>query len=175
MERIAQKFPDARVTGTFTVEPGREVFGDLKLRGRETSLDLRDAEYFPTHQIPYQCITGVLHDLSKVTLLGCFEMGNGTASRYNQGYRVASIAPQFIAFGDAHVPPNEAAIQSIAFVIDDADVLFHDYDAFGSVSDPGPHIERIVKANNPERKVAIGPYPHIHYFTGKTEIIRVET
>lgn len=50
--RLAEKYPDGRVTGMFTLEAGTDVFGDLKLNGPLTSLELRHAEFFATHRIP---------------------------------------------------------------------------------------------------------------------------
>lgn len=175
MQHIADKYPDGRVTGTFAAVPGSDVFGDLRLRGAQTSLELRHDTYFSTHDMPDHCITGILHDLTRVTLLGCFVTSHGTAGRHNEGYHQASISPQFVALGDAHVRPNEAIVRSLAFTIDDAGLLFHDRNAFGSLLDARPYIEQIIKANRPKREIAIGEYPRIHYYTGKDEIVRAET
>jgi hypothetical protein len=175
MRDIVDKYPDGRVAGFFELEPGLEIFGDLKLKGPRTVLDLRHRQYFATRDLSDQCIKGTLHDLVRVTLLGCNVTSAGTASRHNEGYYTARAMPSFVAFGDVHLSPRDPVVESIGFTIDDAAVLFHDHESFGSLMDAAPFIEKIAKANKPERVVSIGPHPQIHYFTGKTEILRSET
>lgn len=46
--QLAEKYPDGRVTGTFTLEGGTDVFGDRKFNGPLTSLELRHPEFFAT-------------------------------------------------------------------------------------------------------------------------------
>ena len=70
---------------------------------------------------------------------------------------------------------DEKTITEVHFVIDDANVLFYDFDAFGSLIDARPFIEQIVRANRLNREIPIGPYPEIFYFTGKREIFSADT
>lgn len=175
MQHIAEKYPDGRVTGTFTLGPVQGVFGDLRLKGPQTSLELRHHERFTAHDLPDDCITGTLHDLSKVTLLNCLTTSHGTAFRNHEEHQRASVSPQVVVFGDTHIQPKDAVIRSLMFVIDDADVLFHDHQAFGTLIDARAHIEQIVKAARPGRVIPTGPHPRILYFTGKTEIVTADT
>jgi hypothetical protein len=56
-------------SGTFTTSPGKELNGELTFKGPETSLHLHDKASFDTHAIPELCITGVLQDLTKISLI----------------------------------------------------------------------------------------------------------
>jgi hypothetical protein len=61
--------------------------------------------------------------------------------------------------------------------MDDADALFHDFDAFGLVRDAPRFIENLVQENSRAigRKIPTGPNPVILYFTVKNEIVTAET
>ena len=58
-----------KYSGTFTVGPGRDVHGELKLARSKTSLYLHDKGHFDTYSI--RNINGTLHDLTKVSLINC--------------------------------------------------------------------------------------------------------
>jgi hypothetical protein len=166
----------SKQAGTFTISPGKDVYGELTLAGRNTSLYLRDNEYFDTSAMPGQCVKGILHDLTKVTLIQCItKEGLGSARRGDKTYHFASIFPHYVIHGDHHIAPDNKTITEIHFVVDDASTLFYDFDAFGSLIDARPFIEQIVHAKGLERKVTTGPDPQILYFTGKREIFAADT
>lgn len=170
------KLEETKQAGTFTISPGKDIYGELTLAGPNTSLYLRDKEYFNTHTIPDQCVKGVLHDLTKVSLIQCITPPvPSTAGRETESYHFANIFPHYVVHGDHHIDPAEATIAEVFFVVDDASTLFYDFDAFGSVSDARPFIERIAHANDLEREIATGPNPEILYFTGKREIFAADT
>jgi hypothetical protein len=144
--------------------------------GTETSLYLRDDEYFHPQSIPDGCVTGTLHDLTKVTLIQCLTLeGPGSGSRDGERYYYAKLFPHFVLEGRRHVGPNDRSIFEISLVLEDATALFYDFDAFGTVIDAVPHIERIATANKLDRPIPIGPEPRIAYFTGKRDIIEADT
>ncbi len=162
--------------GKFVVAPCKEVYGELRVAGKETSLYLRDDDHFHPHSPADGCITGTLHDLTKVTLLQCLTLeGLGSGSRNGEQYYYAKLFPHFVLEGQRHIAPNERAISQITLVIEDATALFYDFDAFGTVIDSVPYIEQIATANKLDRPIPIGPEPRIVYFTGKRVIIEVET
>jgi len=162
--------------GIFTIYPGKDVYGELTFAGQNTSLYLRDSEYFDTKLIPGQCVKGILHNLTKVTLLNCITTsGPGFTNRGKESYCFAHIFPHFIIHGDQQITHEEKTITEIHFVIDNASVLFYDFDAFGSLIDARPFIEQIVRANGLEREIPIGPDPAILYYTGKHEIFSADT
>lgn len=162
--------------GTFSISPDKQIFGELCVLGPESYLYLGDSDFFSTSDLPENCITGTLHDLTKVTLFQCITTeGPGTISRRGESYHYSRIFPHFVICGDRYLSIHDRAIRDITFIIEDASTLFYDFDAFGSLIDARPYIEEIVKANKLDREVAIGENPQIAYFTGKSEIVRVRT
>ncbi|MFZ0660092.1 MAG: HEPN domain-containing protein [Candidatus Binataceae bacterium] len=163
-------------SGTFTISPGKTLSGELAFKGPNTSLHLHDRASFDTHAIPELCITGILEDLTKVSLIRCVTPPvPGSGWRGKESYYFADIFPHYVIYGDHHVRSADKAVAEIQFVVDDASTLFYDFDAFSSVIKPLPFIEQISHANGLNREILTGPYPAILYFTGKTEIFAVDT
>lgn len=161
--------------GTFTISPGKDVYGELTLAGQKTSLYLHDKE-LNTDTISGQCVMGVLHDLTKVSLIQCITPSvPGSVTRGNERYNFANIFPHYVVLGDDHIAPAEQTIAEVHFVVDDASTLFYDFDAFGSLIDARPFIEQIANANAFGRKITTGADPAILYFTGKREIFATDT
>ncbi len=170
------KVEKSKWAGRFTVPPGRDVYGELTLSGARTSLYLQDNDHFTTHALPGQYIKGVLHDLTKISLISCITTsGPGSATRGEESYQFATVFPHFVVYGDNYLGPDEKTIVEVHFVIDDASTLFYDFDAFGFLIDARPFIEKIANANCLPRKIQTGPDPEILYFTGKTDIFSVDT
>ena len=162
--------------GTFAVAPGRDVYGELTLAGAKTSLYLRDKNEFSSQVIPQRYILGVLHDLTKVSLIDCVTIsGPGHAARGDEEYYFADVFPHFVVSGDSHFAPGEKTVAKIHLALDDASTLFYDFDAFSFVINARPFIEEIAHANALGREILTGPDPQILYFTGKTEIFAVNT
>jgi hypothetical protein len=167
---------ETKWTGRFTISPGKDLYGELNFKGPETSLYLDDKASFNPLDIPDECITGVLHDLTKVSLMQCVTLsGPGSGPRGNDRYHFANIFPHYVVYGDRHIGPSEKVIAEVRFVVDDASTLFYDFDAFSSLLDARPFIEQITRANGLNREVVIGPNPAIQYFTGKNEIFAADT
>ncbi len=178
MNSKIEEFGNSKQSGVFSIFPGRDIYGELTLAGSNTSLYLRDKESFDAMAISEQCIKGTLNDLTKVTLLDCvLTSGTGSCTGADEKYFFATTFPHFVLFGDRHLNHNERAITEIHFLIEDATVLFYDFDAFGSLIDARPFIESIIQAQQErlERVIPIGPNPAILYFTGKQEIFSTVT
>lgn len=174
MDRLEQ----SNRAGRFTLPLGKEILGELTLAGAKTSLYLHDRDEFAAHAIPDQYIRGVLHDLTKVSLIRCVTMsGTGTASRGGERYHFATLFPHFVVSGGSYLAPNEKVIIEVLFVIDDASTLFYDFDAFGAVVDAHPYIEQVANANEHiiHRKVKTGSDPQILYFAGARRIFAADT
>src|SRR5438067_8708816 len=120
--------------GKFTVAPGREVHGELRVAGKESSLYVQDDDSFYELPPANECITGTLHDFTKVTLFQCarLEIG-GSGPRDGQQYYYAKLFPHFVLEGQRHIAPTDEFISQITFVFADATMLFYDVDAFGTV------------------------------------------
>jgi hypothetical protein len=168
------KFKKPRQSGKFVISE-REIYGELTLAGAATELYLHDKDFFSTHDIRGRWIRGALHDFTKVSLIDCVAPSAGTVNRGDEAYHYASIFPNFVVHGDHHLNPDDNVITSVEFLIDDANSLFCDYDAFGWLPNAQPFIEQIASAGQPYRRVAAGPDAQIIYFTGKSEVFSVKT
>jgi ApeA N-terminal domain 1 len=163
--------------GKFTINSKQDVFGELTFSGKDTLLYLRGHTRFKEVIIPNGCIKGPLHDLTKVTLLDCIYLEQGSSSGEDESYCYASIFPNYILRGNCHIDHNEEKINGIHFVIDDAKSLFQNRGAFGSIQNAHPFIEQIVDEQEKRLgyKIPIGSYPVLFYFTGKHEIFSLDT
>jgi hypothetical protein len=172
---MMKELEGTKQVGTFAVSC-RDLHGELTLAASKTSLYLRDKDFFPT-DFPDRCLKGVLHDLKRVTLLGCLSSGPGTASYGSERYHFAEVFPHFVVYGNQHIGPQEKKIMAIDFVIDDADTLFYDFDAFGHVLNAAQFIEPIIDAREKAYKRAIktGPAAQLLYFAGNLEIFAADT
>jgi hypothetical protein len=173
-----RKKPDkASRSGTFTLGPGRELYGELTLAGPRTFLYLDDKDKFAIDSLPDRHITGVLRDRTEVSLLKCIPQRYSSGDRSGEAHYSAEIFPHFVVVGDHHVHPNDRTISAVHFRVDDGSVLFWDFDATGWLLDARPLAEQVANANAgvTGRRVAIGPDPEIFYFSGKEEIVTAST
>lgn len=169
-----EKFKDFRKSGTFKLSSGAEVPGELSLKGGATSLDLHSGSFFDTHAS--HDIAGLFCDRSKVSLIDCITMsGPGSGNRGEERYHFSSVFPHFVLFGDEYITSADRKITEVSFAVDDAPSIFYDFDAFDSVIDAKPHMERIAEEKEGGRTIEIGEHPQIFYFTGKHDIFVVET
>lgn len=160
--------------GTFVLSSGVEVQGELCLDGEATLLNLYSARFFDTHTS--QDILGLSYDRSKVSLINCVtRQGPGQGTRGGERYYFSTVFPHFVVFGDEHIRSSDRVILELSFTVDDAATLFYDFDAFGSVFDARPYMEKIAEEQVDGRKIDIGEYPHLFYFTGKHEVLSVDT
>lgn len=174
---MIEDFEYIKRPGKFTVSSGKEIHGELTLAGKDTSLYLHDNEHFDVDVLHHQCVKGILIDLTKVTLINCIPHSSGTKYSSTEKERAyySEIFPHFIVFGNININPEDNTIIEVHFAVDDANALFYDFDAFGSLIDARPFIEQIVHANKIPREVEIGQYPEILYYTGKYEIFAADT
>lgn len=169
-----EKLKDFRKSGLFITSADVEVLGELSLKGGATSLDLYSKEFFNTHLS--KDMIGTFHDRSKVSLIDCITMsGLGHGIRGEEHYHFARVFPHFVLFGDEHITSVDRKIVEVSFVVDDASILFYDFDVFGSVIDARPYMERIAEAKEGDRTIMIGEHPLLFYFTGKHDIFSVNT
>lgn len=169
--------PKRRRSGVFKLGEKREVHGELKMRGEATSLYLQDKEFFTTNNLPDRCIRGVLHDLTHVTLVDCVcPPIPGSYSRGVDGYHFVNVFPHYVIHGEKHLDPQAEVIDEVSFLTDDAERLFDDFDAFGSLLfDAQPYVDQIVKARAPDRLIETSEDARLIYFTGKTDVCTADT
>jgi ApeA N-terminal domain 1 len=172
------EFEQLKRGGKFKILTDKEIYGELTFAGRNTSLYIRDDDFLSLEQYN-RYIQGILHNLTRATLVNCFSTNTGASARGNEGFHHANIFPYFIILGSRKVDPDENIITEIEFVVDDASALFPDYTAFSSLIDARPFMEEIVRAKYSqmglECDIPIGSHPTILYFTGKSEIFTANT
>lgn len=176
LKSLFDKDSDRKQAGRFVIS-GKELHGEITLDGPKTSLYVHDKETFNLRKLlPDESITGILHDLTKVSLFDCLVPAlPGHVSRGGDQYFFTNIFPHYILHGDCHLTPTEKTITEVSFVMDDASTLFYDFGAFDHVTDSQPFIEQLIRANGIDERVKPGPNPQILYFTGKHEIFSVDT
>ena len=166
---------NSKRAGTFTLASGDDVYGELTLASSKSTLYLRSKEYFDARTNSGQSITGVLHDLTKVTMIECIRLDSGSSGLENDRYHFATLFPHYVVQGEHYLDPSKELVTEVHFGLDDASTLFSDFDAFGSLIDARPLIGQVASANNPDRSPEIGENPEILYFTGKREIFSADT
>ena len=166
----------SRQLGTFTLPSGQTMMGELAIAGPKTALYLHSREPLVLNQ-PLGAITGILQDLTRVSLINCAPSEQSHMMRGEEISYYANVFPHFVILGDRHLDPHKPTVDSVEFAMGDAAILFRDVDAFGWASEPGRLIEQIVgnRPSTPQRRVVIGPDPQIVYFTGKREVFSTQT
>jgi len=168
-----QRYEGFKKAGYFTLSTDTKIPGELSLKGAATTLNLySDAPFDPRAT---QDFLGTLYDRSKVSLIECITAGTGSVIRSDERHYTCSVFPHFVIFGDQYINSSDRVIRALRFTVDDAKTLFYDFDAFGAVIDARPHMERIAEEKQGRRKIEIGEYPQLFYFTGKYEIIAADT
>ena len=168
----------AKLGGRFDVGEDRSILGELSICGTDTSLYLHDTDFFHVEDTRAECIRGLLHDRTKVTLLGnSVRSSMGSATRHDESFHFEEITPAYIVSGSRYLSADVPEITKVTFHVDDAEEIFYDFDAMGHVINPRPLIKAVVAANEKHinRKIPIGPSPDIAYFAGRTELANVET
>lgn len=168
----------AKIGGNFDLKEGQSVLGELTVNGTGTTLYLHDADFFHVDGDSAACIHGILHGRTKVTLFDCFARSSlGSASRYDEKFHFAELMPAYIVTGSRHLTASEPEVVKVTFHVDDAEDIFYDFDAMGHVIDARPLIKDVVAANERRigRKIPTGPQPDIAYFSGKIDLLKVET
>jgi hypothetical protein len=161
--------------GVFIAQDGQEVFGDLRLRGRNTTLHLNLKSELP-HKIEPAAIHGALFDRRKVSCLQCILLSavNGRLGTTEQ-YHHADLFPHFVTVGRRHLAEDEVSITAVHFSTQDLHLIFDDFQAYGHILASKGAIESLVKGGDYPRSVEFGENPQAFYFSGKYEVVAIET
>ena len=165
-------------SGKFKILPDTDVAGSLTIAGPNSSLHVWGEGFAPIDD--GVTVTGYLQNLRKVSLSDCWPSGRtwyGIRSDSEETWH-CTLHPGLIVIGNEHLLPNDKEIVEANFTFDDAATLFYDRSAFGIVH---PHedesraslLEQIGELKN--RKIESGPHPIITYFSGKSDIVSVDT
>lgn len=165
----------SRIIGDFTLPDGQCRVGHLHINGEETLLKIHSDQKIYLQE--NSCtVTGTSYSGDHITLINCFSPSSGTRSFKNEKSRHhIDIFPHYIAIGRGHLSPNENTVKKIHFSTIDISTLFYDFDAFNHVIDSQSVIDVILQQNRKIRPIETGEYPEVMYFTGKFNIISIDT
>jgi hypothetical protein len=172
---MINKLITSKQIGTFKLSSGEEVWGELSVKNSDTSLFIRCTQPLDKAIKSQEYVTGVLYDLTKVTLVDCLLIRTLRRPVGGQMYYFTSVFPHFILSGDYHIFKDKKDISAIHFTVDDMAILFHDDDAFGEAGNAGSLLKKIVESTPDKRKVVLGESPLVFYFSGNHEIFSVST
>ncbi len=165
----------SRLQGNFTLPQSREAVGELLLKGPNSLLRLTShSDLSVLREVSH--LRGTTLDRQKITCIDCVSSSQGSAWKDNDvTHHYADVFPHFVTVGDEHVDPALAVVHSIYFAVDDLSSLFYDFDAFGHVIDAKPLIDSVLAERRRLRPVETGDCPQIAYFTGRLNVIGVDT
>lgn len=161
--------------GKFAVAEGAQVVGELVVSGRKTLLtvhaDARLQEFEEATTVHGMAFTG-----EHLSLLNCVTAGSRTNYSSNAVARHhAHVFPHHVVTGNAPLRPDDCCIEALEFQTGDMRALFHDFDTYGTVLDAEPFMEKILEKRRRDRDVQTGDHPILAYYTGKREIVEVQT
>ena len=163
----------SRQTGIFTISPGQKATGTLILAGLNTSLYVWSED--PLDISSETTITGILDDLTKVSLIGCSIRSQGHVGKEGAVHYKCLLHPIYVIFGSRHFFGKESDIVQISFTLEHAVALFDDTDAYGTIFNNSEIIDKVSAVNNPERNIPVGDWNWISYYTGKTNVFTSQT
>lgn len=159
--------------GTFSVPSNQQASGSLTLAGRESRLQLWSDR--PLDISANANITGILDNLTSVSLIGCNIRREGHVGKGVQIRHKYLLSPQCILFGSRHISDNEGIVREISFVLEHAVAIFHDPDAYGTIFYNSAATATVVKIDNPESSFRVGDRNWISYYTGKESVFTIDT
>lgn len=159
--------------GIFSVSPDLKANGSLTLAGRETALYLWSES--PLEIPAGGTITGILDDLTKVSLLGCNITSEGHIGKGDQIRHKCFLSPRCIVLGSRYISHEENVVHEISFALEHAVSLFHDTDAYGTIFNNAEAIGMVAKIDNPESSTLAGDWSWISYYTGKKTVFTSDT
>lgn len=163
-------------SGTFDIG-GAQVAGELEFSGRRTRLTLHHRDFFLIQGEPHVTLHGVLHDLTRVSLIGCLgPVVPGSRFVGDERSHDAEVEPHYVVLGRRHLATDEAAIKAIRFVVSDATMIFNDSAAFGIIWEDTPdRLATMLAAGPHPREVSLGSHPMVAYFSGRHQIFAGDT
>nr|WP_241749290.1 HEPN domain-containing protein [Pseudoroseomonas aerophila] len=118
----------------------------------------------------------VSRDGTRISFLNTIVRSRQT--RHIGGERIYTVSayPHIVAFGTEHIT-SSTSVSSLGFLLNDAEAIYHDINAFGTAIDPKRHIDGLLAqyADSTSQKIAAGPHPKIFFYSGNSNIVSAET
>lgn len=165
----------SRLQCIFLLPNEQEAFGDLVLRGRDTSLSL--ASDFDLSQLRgVRELHGKTFDGKMITCLDCVMVScTSSSAPGKKPHYLAEVFPHYTIVGNDHLDPAASVVCHLSFTTSDLTSLFYDFDAFGHVIDAKSIIDVVLAERRRLRPVEAGEWPQIAFFNGKGAVIGVDT
>ena len=160
-------------SGTFSITSDQKLNGILRLAGHSTSLYVWSEE--PIDISPDRTITGILDDLTRVSLIGCSIRSQGRVDKEGAVHFKCVLHPKYVIFGRRHFFGEDSDIVQVSFTLEHGVALFDDTDAYGTIFNNSEIIGKVSAVNNPERKIPVGAWNWVSYYTGKTNVFTSQT
>ena len=160
-------------SGTFSIASDQKISGILTLAGDSTSLYVWSED--PINISPDWTITGILDDLTRVSLIGCSIRSQGRVGKEGAVRYKCFLHPKYVIFGSRHFFDKDSDIVQISFTLEHGVALFDDTDAYGTIFNNSEIIDKVSAVDNPERKIPVGDWNWISYYTGKTNVFTSQT
>ena len=170
MKTLSKRSPQS---GEFAISPDHKAIGTVTLAGRRTSLSVWSDDQINVSS--NSTITGILDDLTYVSLIGCRirsqdNIGKGVQRRYK-----CLLSPQCVVFGSRHFSDGENDVRQISFTLEHAVALFDDTDAYGTIQNNSEAIKILDQIENPGRSISVGDWNWASYYTGKRTVFSSDT
>ena len=159
--------------GIFSVPPDLEANGSLTLAARETALYLWSES--PLEICAGSTITGILDDLTSVSLIGCNVTSEGHIGKWDRIRYKCFLSPRCVVLGSRYISHDENVVHDISFVLEHAVSLFHDTDAYGTIFNNAEAVGMVAKFDNPESSTFTGDSSWVSYYTGKKTVFASDT
>ena len=194
---MIEELENSILMGVFMLPSGKKVHGNLKLATRKSCLELwgekLHEEIYDRGNLFINIVEGTVNDWGKVSLIDCIFKGDRrskTTDILMPSIFTATFSFSYALFGHDCLSRDEKTIKKVSFLVDDADALFYDTEAFlcagefFSVSgkaisdmkmfyrDARPLVEQMAEH---DENIKTGDYPAVICYTGKREIFEAET
>ena len=130
----------------------------------------------------FEVVKGTLDDLKKVSLINCLALSSSPHLAEKSVHK-ASFFPHYVVFGDQHISHEEEAVTGVSFILEDADILFHDPEVFGEVETSGESlnagnarslVEQTILSKKTDSDIPVGKSVLL-YYTGSNCIFEMDT
>ena len=165
------------MSGLFNISPDRKLSGTILLDGPESILHLWSDSKFniDASESDTTTITGILEDQKKVSLIGCVREGESDYFGSDGVSHHKKFYPHYVAIGPRYFQNSDKVISNISILVDDAETLFHDRQAFGTALVPPEKFDELTKLDIFRNIIFTNDYLHIGYYTGKSKIFSANT
>lgn len=154
---------------------GEEMPAEFCLQGRETYVIVHESEVRRGRSFDDLDLLSVrMTDGTHVTFID--NIVSGVTSYHGTGGSVVTYLPKFATVGTVPLA-SDYEFKSVTFLVDDAESIFYDCDAFSVALDADKEVKQIVAAQSAAvgRPIELGDRPIVTYFTGKFEILSVDS